>query len=672
MALKTSIEAVKSSVFSVQVDLLEGISDETKLKAAGKVLTQNEYADVVTERTIIDMCGYPLCSNPLPSDFPHKGRYHISLREHKVYDMRETRLFCSSGCLVSSKSFAASLAVDREFSPKILELVSAFHDLGLPNEGHEQVTYSDSGKLLRREKHKDAYDQKQELNVNDSEGVSSPQSNTVLLIHEQDDLKPTDFSASSHPQAIEGYIPQKELRPSQGKKVPQEVENGFNELDSGFESKDGGGKSTKSKKKAVSSSSRRNEARRDSLDVQTEFVSCIVTDQGESSMDDCKNGAQRSRVASAKGAYEGSCKVTNNRTKKSGVQKQNRVTWADHNNLSLVEDLRLTKSNSDNAVLKDCYDLAVHSKEGDLSVEHSIAASGEAVAAVEDRKESLEGQETFCTGEKHIKGLENKEENLEHMKALAAALVEAAEAVAIDGIDPSEAVAAAGISIVPRSEGSGNYISEYLVEHKECLGKENEDAAEYADSKDCWYSAPPKEFKPELSTFGTLWVALDGWISSATIAHIYGRHPDEYENFNNVNGKEYLRQVVIPEGVSAEIEKTLAGCISRALPGLAKILRFPLPISTLEVSLGRLLRTMTFTKAIPGFSSKQWQMVLLLLLDALSVYHLPTIRTQILNGRHAIQKVLASAQVTEAEYEVFRDLLLPMGILPDFAVHCGG
>ncbi|KAH7306557.1 hypothetical protein KP509_22G018900 [Ceratopteris richardii] len=64
-------------------------------------------------------------------------------------------------------------------------------------------------------------------------------------------------------------------------------------------------------------------------------------------------------------------------------------------------------------------------------------------------------------------------------------------------------------------------------------------------------------------------------------------------------------------------------------------------------------------------------MVLLLLVDALSLYHLPTIITQILNGRHAIEKVLASGQVIEVEYEVFQDLPLPMGILTDFAVHCG-
>lgn len=80
-------------------------------------------------------------------------------------------------------------------------------------------------------------------------------------------------------------------------------------------------------------------------------------------------------------------------------------------------------------------------------------------------------------------------------------------------------------------------------------------------------------------------MALDGWISAASIAHVYGRGLNEEDDYVCVNGKEYLRQAIIPNGVSAEIERTLAGCISRALPALVETLRFPVPVSTLELSL---------------------------------------------------------------------------------------
>lgn len=167
-------------------------------------------------------------------------------------------------------------------------------------------------------------------------------------------------------------------------------------------------------------------------------------------------------------------------------------------------------------------------------------------------------------------------------------------------------------------------------------------------------------------------MALDGWISAASIAHIYGRDATEEDDFVSINGKEYKRQVSIGDGVSAEIERTMAGCISRALPGLVETLRLPIAISTLELALGRLLRSMSLVESLPPFGSKQWRAVVVLLLDALSVQRLPLLRMHLLNSRTQLRKVLDSLNITEAEYEVFRDLILPLGRNPEFAAHCGG
>lgn len=103
--------SVKDAVFKLQLFLLEGIQNEDQLFAAGSLMSKSDYEDVVTERYITNICGYPLCSNPLPfeSDRPRKGRYRISLKEHKVYDLQETYKYCSSSCVVNSKSFARSL-----------------------------------------------------------------------------------------------------------------------------------------------------------------------------------------------------------------------------------------------------------------------------------------------------------------------------------------------------------------------------------------------------------------------------------------------------------------------------------------------------------------------------------------------------------------------------------
>lgn len=101
--------SVKDAVFKLQLALLEGIQSEDQLFAAGSLISRSDYEDVVTERSITEVCGYPLCCNALPSERPRKGRYRISLKEHKVYDLHETYMFCSSSCVVNSKAFAGSL-----------------------------------------------------------------------------------------------------------------------------------------------------------------------------------------------------------------------------------------------------------------------------------------------------------------------------------------------------------------------------------------------------------------------------------------------------------------------------------------------------------------------------------------------------------------------------------
>lgn len=108
-------KAVNNAVPKLQLALLEGVETEKKLLAAGALISKNDYDDVVTERSIAGLCGYPLCSNPLPSadSRSRKGRYRISLKEHKVYDVREMYLYCSTNCLVNSKAFSGSLKEER-------------------------------------------------------------------------------------------------------------------------------------------------------------------------------------------------------------------------------------------------------------------------------------------------------------------------------------------------------------------------------------------------------------------------------------------------------------------------------------------------------------------------------------------------------------------------------
>ena len=86
---------------------------------------------------------------------------------------------------------------------------------------------------------------------------------------------------------------------------------------------------------------------------------------------------------------------------------------------------------------------------------------------------------------------------------------------------------------------------------------------------------------PQLSTFGMLWDSLFGWVSSSSLAYIYGKDESAYEEFLFVNGNEYPRRIMLVDRLSSEIKETISGCLARALPRVATDLRLPIAISEL-------------------------------------------------------------------------------------------
>uniref|UniRef100_A0A5B7AHX9 Uncharacterized protein n=1 Tax=Davidia involucrata TaxID=16924 RepID=A0A5B7AHX9_DAVIN len=111
-----------------------------------------------------------------------------------------------------------------------------------------------------------------------------------------------------------------------------------------------------------------------------------------------------------------------------------------------------------------------------------------------------------------------------------------------------------------------------------------------------------------------MWIALFAWISSSSLAYIYGRNENSYEEYLSIKGREYPQKIVLTDGHSSEIKQTLAGCLARALPGLVADLRLPTSISTLEQGMGRLLDTMSSIDPLPSFGMRLWQVVVLCLL----------------------------------------------------------
>ncbi|XP_055710012.1 putative RNA polymerase II subunit B1 CTD phosphatase RPAP2 homolog [Phlebotomus papatasi] len=79
---------------------LEKEVEENTFLASLQDINQCHYQDIVEERAIISLCGYPLCSQEL-KDVP-KQQFHISMHSNKVYDITERKNFCSNQCFRAS------------------------------------------------------------------------------------------------------------------------------------------------------------------------------------------------------------------------------------------------------------------------------------------------------------------------------------------------------------------------------------------------------------------------------------------------------------------------------------------------------------------------------------------------------------------------------------------
>ncbi|XP_031193065.1 putative RNA polymerase II subunit B1 CTD phosphatase RPAP2 isoform X2 [Mastomys coucha] len=105
-AVHRKVEFERKAVRIVEQLLDENITEEF-LKECGMFITPAHYSDVVDERSIIKLCGYPLCQKKL-GVIP-KQKYQISTKTNKVYDITERKSFCSNFCYRASKFFETQI-----------------------------------------------------------------------------------------------------------------------------------------------------------------------------------------------------------------------------------------------------------------------------------------------------------------------------------------------------------------------------------------------------------------------------------------------------------------------------------------------------------------------------------------------------------------------------------
>jgi len=105
-ALKRKRDCEKKAVEIVARLSEESVSKDCLLQYLSHI-NQDYYDDILTERSIDKLCGYPLCPNKIDNKI--KSKFHISLKEKKVYDTEERSKFCSGFCFKASHHLKGQL-----------------------------------------------------------------------------------------------------------------------------------------------------------------------------------------------------------------------------------------------------------------------------------------------------------------------------------------------------------------------------------------------------------------------------------------------------------------------------------------------------------------------------------------------------------------------------------
>ncbi|KAM0954563.1 putative protein-serine/threonine phosphatase [Dioscorea sansibarensis] len=642
MAVPLHSATIADAVLQIQLALLDGVAtSEGQLLAASALLSQPDYDDVVVERSLAGLCGHPLCTRALSSTADtqrRRGRYRIALREHRVYDLEETYKYCSQACLVSSRAFAESLERERVGDVSLKKVDRVLRAFGL---GKDEDLPAEKGLAMG------------DLKIKEKD---QPGNGDVSM---EEWLGPSD--------AIDGYVPLHDRK--QGAKYMSEDESAKILYDSG--SGEMGFTSCMIMPNEFSVPQSEKSC------VRQEDISDLIAKQLENVALE-ERSSHRARISSRTPNRKALKKVNARKTE----EKIKRTA-------TVSEQSNVTPPNKSSVVLEDLSEQLGKELEERLHLEKETVSNEVALKSSLKTGGSKDGK-TVTWADIAYKAPEKKDADdggssnaqvshddvdedlrLASAEACAAALIRAAETVASGTSDATDAVSEAGIVILPQLQNN----------EKQDTGEDEEmfkldqgrvkwptkpvlldtDMFEVEDS---WHDTPPEGFKLTLSSFATMWMALFGWITSSSIAYIYGYNESSHEDFLTVNGREYPRKIVIKDGKSSEIRQTLDICVGRAFPGLVMDLRLSLPVSSLERAVGQLLDTMSLTEAVPAFRTKQWRVIVLLFLDALCLHRLPALARHMANRNTLLHKVLNPAQITSEEYETMVDLILPLGRVP--------
>ncbi|KAJ3676050.1 hypothetical protein LUZ60_003462 [Juncus effusus] len=672
MAIPTT-KTIGDAVLRLQTILLDhGAPSESHLISAACLLSRPDYSDVVTERNISSLCGFPLCSNTL-SPSSHKtqqARYRISLSQHKVYDLEERNKFCSEKCLVSSKAYELSLSEKRSFdlsNNKIDSVLKLFEEGGKEELGLGFEKIGDLGKK-----------KKKEVRIVEKEGG----------INGEMDVDEWIGSAK----AIEGYEPKFD-RNNKGSKNEMTHQQEMDFRSEIFFDDEPKFDRNKGSKKGLT--------HQQEMDFRSEIFFDDVFEPKFDRNKGSKNGMTHQQKMDFRSEifFDDDLSLCQTKDISDEISKKLENTILNEKNNPKKKSNKSSQKPIKNEKKENKFNLKSSFKKNDGSStsqnRRSVKwADNEQIKSTVEKSTVEKSTDEKSTVEKSKSKVDLRVESAE---ACVDALIRASESVSLNNSTAAQAVSEAGIVILPpqNHEKKKEYSLESELDKKKeySLESELEKEKEYSleseldslesekereitkwptkpvlletdafDTDDSWHDSAPDGFSLTLSPFATIYMSIFSWTTRSTISFIYGhKTEDQNEQLSDANLQKYPCKITIQDGQSAEIRKAMDFFLSLSLSPLVSDLGIPVPVSTLEKNLGFLIDTMSFVEALPSLKTKQWRIIILLFLDALSVFHLPSLAPFLSDRNNISHKVLNGAQISGEEYDTMISHILPLG-----------
>lgn len=175
-------------------------------------INQSHLQDVIEERAIINLCGYPLCSNKLKS-IPSQ-QYRISTKVNKIYDITERKNFCSNKCFKAFKFIRDQMHTSplwlRDIEPSVKFILMPSTECGGDigdevNVQIERVSKDELKKLSGEENSSSSHEAEGNLSLSDAltnlHIVATMRENTPL--HFSEGLKRTECEEKNNLHIIE-------------------------------------------------------------------------------------------------------------------------------------------------------------------------------------------------------------------------------------------------------------------------------------------------------------------------------------------------------------------------------------------------------------------------------------------------------------------------------------